>query len=430
MRLRNWRQSDGWTYRWLAPFGEAQLWAFFRKIYLHNIHGVPSDRPALLAVNHPTAFVDPIFLTSFIDPPVYNMTRGDVFQKAWARRLMLSINMFPVYRKRDGYSERDRNNEVFEFCYQKLRERRTVVIYVEGEHHLDKRVRPPQKGIARIAFGAMERHGLDDLEIIPVGVNYHYGDRPRDVAMVNVGQPILVKPYFDEAKNAPGAAMSRLLADIENGLKINCLHLAHEGDDELAEQLLALHRSDHPEPLLPTVLHSNAPFVAEKQLLENLNRLPETEKSDLKKQTGDYFAALKKAGLEDFALRQPGWGGVGWTTFLVLFVPVFLAGWLTSRPVAWLARWAVSKVKKREFFGSVLMGAGFVVGMIYYPFLLLLAALSGEVAWVGAALLLPLLGWFSIIYEDVWLRWRAVRRAGRSGERAKLLALRAGIVLP
>ena len=430
MRLRNWRQSDGWTYRWMAPLGETQLWAFFRKIYLHNIRGVPSDRPVLLAVNHPTAFVDPIFLTSFIEPPVYNMTRGDIFRKSWARRFMLSINMFPVYRKRDGYSERDRNNEVFEFCYQKLRERRTVVIYVEGEHHLDKRVRPPQKGIARIVFGAMERHGLDDLEIIPVGVNYHYGDRPRDVAMVNVGQPILVKPYFDEAKNAPGPAMARLLADIENGLKINCLHLEHEGDDALAEQLLELLRSDQPEPILPPVLHSNAPFLAEKALLDKLNRLPETEKSDLKKRTDTYFAALEKMGLEDFALRQPGWGGAGWAAFLVLFLPVFLAGWLTSRPVAWLARWAVTKVKKREFFGSVLMGSGFVVGLVYYPFLLLLAAFSGEVEWFGAALLLPLLGWFSIIYEDVWLRWRAVRRADACPRKAELRAMRDGILLP
>ena len=57
-----------------------------------------------------------------------------------------------------------------------------VTIYVEGEHHLEKRVRPIQKGIVRIAFGACEKLGddLKDLQIIPVGVNYVAGDQWRD----------------------------------------------------------------------------------------------------------------------------------------------------------------------------------------------------------------------------------------------------------
>ena len=31
--------------------------------------------------------------------------------------------MFPVFRQRDGYQGRDRNDEVFEFCQQKLQDR-------------------------------------------------------------------------------------------------------------------------------------------------------------------------------------------------------------------------------------------------------------------------------------------------------------------
>jgi hypothetical protein len=81
--------------------------------------------------------------------------------------------MFPVYRKKDGYGERDRNDEVFDYVKGKLLEGVAVNIFVEGEHHLDKRVLPMQKGIARIAFGTYQDHRLDDLQIVPVGCNYN-----------------------------------------------------------------------------------------------------------------------------------------------------------------------------------------------------------------------------------------------------------------
>lgn len=402
------------------------LWAFFRKMHLHNLAGVPADRPVLLAVNHPTAFVDPIILCVHLEPPIYNMTRGDIFRKPFFRWFMRSINMFPVFRKRDGYTERDRNDEVFEFCHEKLRQRRVVTIYVEGEHHLEKRVRPLQKGIARIAFGAMQQHGLDDLAIIPIGVNYVHGDRPRDEAMVNVGPPIAVKPYFEAAQTAPGAALNSLLSEIHARLCDLCLHVENPDDGALAEQLLELHRSDQPVPALPPISRSAQRFLAEKAVLDRLNQSPEPEKNALRAQAADYFAALQQTGLRDFALRQPSLGSGSWLLFFALFFVPFAAGWLTSLPIARLARWvAERKVKKREFFGSVMLGVGFLSGLIYYLGILVACLLTGDALWISAGLLLPLLGWFSLIYAETWARWLAARRANRAPNRAHLLRLRA-----
>ena len=116
MDYRNIRKSKGWIYNLLLPSIHLEYRKLFQKIHLHNRKGVPANKPVLIASNHPTAFIDPLFFCIFFDPPVYNMTRGDIFRKPFFRKLLEHCNMFPVYRQRDGYDKRDRNDEVFEYC--------------------------------------------------------------------------------------------------------------------------------------------------------------------------------------------------------------------------------------------------------------------------------------------------------------------------
>jgi 1-acyl-sn-glycerol-3-phosphate acyltransferase len=400
-------------------------YGFFRKIYVHNRHGVPSDKPVLLAANHPTAFVDPMLLCSYLDPPIYNMTRGDIFQKPLFRKLMEEVNMFPVYRVRDGYAGRDRNDEVFEYCIDKLHNRRVVTIYVEGEHHLEKRVRPTQKGIARIAFAAYERHQLEDLQIVPAGCNYVWGDRSRDEVMVNIGAPIFVKDYWADYQKDPNGTIQRLCSNIEKALKSVCYHVEKTSDDDLAEHLLTLHRSDNPEPVLPAVIYNNRRFQQEKAVLDRLNAMPEFEKTTLRERTERYFAALEKANLDDAALMNPRWGNWGWLVFFAVGFLLALIGWLGSFPFVRLAKYvADTKAKKREFYSSVRIGVGFLSGIPYYFLLFLICLFTFKPMWIAMGLSLPLLGWFAEIYREMWVRWQAARRAARHPQRAELLKLR------
>ncbi len=406
------------------------LRAFFRKMYVHNRKGVPTDKPVLLAVNHPTAFVDPCLLCVFLDSPIYNMTRGDIFRKPFFRKLLESINMFPVFRARDGYASRGRNDEVFEFCRQKLEQHRIVTIYVEGEHHLDRHIRPMQKGIARIAFGAYAATPSPDLQIIPAACNYAFGDRPRDEVSVNVGNPIFVRNYWEEYQIDPNAATSRLLHDIRDALIRLSLHIEDKDDQPLAEQLLHLVRAEQASALLPIVEYNNRRFLLEKSVCERINHLSPAEKSDLKSKTDSYARALKKAGLDDAALMHPEWGTpVKMALFIAGFLP-FLAGYLSSWPVIRTASAVTRKVvKKREFKSSVHMGVGHLFGMLYYFLLFAASLFTANPWWIALALALPVLGWFSMFYRENWTRWLQARRAQRHPERDNLLHLRAAISL-
>lgn len=422
------RQSSGKAYPYIAQVSPLMLRVFMRKIYLHNSKGVPTDKPVLLAANHPTAFLDPVLLCSFLPPPLYNMTRGDIFKKPFFRQLMENINMFPVFRVRDGYTGRDRNDEVFEFCRRKLLEKRVVTIYVEGEHHLEWRVRPLQKGIARIAFDTLAKHELSDLQIVPAGCNYLYGDRARDEAMIVIGEPLPLQPYWEQYRHDPNAAMIRLMADLDVALKKVCLHVEDSADLPLAAQLLTLNRSKNPPALVPVVEYHDRRFRGEKVVCDRLNALPAGDKSVLRERAGRYFDALEAAGLTDEALMNPHWAA-WWRLplFAAGFIP-FFAGFLGVYPVIGLSRWVARKtVKKREFYSSVQMGVGFLGGSLYYA-LIFLASLFTRNPWcISLALALPVLGWFSMVYREGWMRWTQARKALRHPERVRLSAMRSDI---
>jgi 1-acyl-sn-glycerol-3-phosphate acyltransferase len=429
MRLDLFYKSTGKNYLWLEPLMHIALRIFFRKIYLYNRQGVPGLKPVLIASNHPTAFVDPILFCEFFDPPVYNMTRGDIFRKPFFRKLMESVNMFPVFRHRDGYGERDRNDETFEYCKNKLRDGHTINIFVEGEHHLDKRVLTPiQKGIARIAFSTFENYPSDDLQIVPVGCNYVFGDRVRDEIKLNVGEPIFVKNYWKTYLENPNAAIASLCSDIETALKSVCYHIEKREDDTLAERLLVLWRSENPASLLPVVEHSGDRFFAEKAVLDRLNTLSDLEKNELREKTDAYFAALEKAGLNDEALSHPEHAGFGWLFFLTIgFVP-FVTGGVLSWPVRWLANFATNKlVKKREFRTSILLGVAYLSGLLYCAIFLAAGLITGSPMLISLALLLPLLAWFYLFYREIFARWMAAGKAVKHPLRKELLALRRAI---
>ncbi len=425
------RYSSGTLYVIFHPLVLLVFRMFFRKLYIHNRHAVPAAKPVLVASNHPTAFIDPLLLCCFLNPPLYNMTRGDIFRKPFFRKLLEEVNMFPVFRHRDGYNSRDRNDEVFDFCIERLHTNHAVGIYVEGEHHSDKRLRPLQKGLARIAFGAYEQYRQPDLQIVPAGCNYAFADRPRDIGMVNIGQPIFVRDYWELYQQNSASAIKRLNEDIEKALLPLCYHIADPADDVLAEQLLTLHRSDNPNALLPVVVFDGKPFLREKKILDDLTTLSVAAKAILQERAGRYFETLKHAGLNDAALANPGWGRMTWLVFLVgAWVP-FVVGYIARLPVLSLALYiSGTKVQKKEFYGSVFFGVEMLGGLVYFLLLLGISFFVANPYLIALVLLTPLLGWFSVFYGEIFTRWRAARAAAAYAGRAELLSLRSQLTTP
>jgi glycerol-3-phosphate O-acyltransferase/dihydroxyacetone phosphate acyltransferase len=399
--------------------------AFFRNIYINNRERVPLGKPVLLAVNHPTAFLEPFLLCTYLDPPLYNMARGDIFRKPWVRKVLYSLNMFPVFRAKDGYTGRNRHDDMLRFCYERLRASQVVSVYVEGMNHLEKHVRPVQRGVAAIAFHALVEDGLDDLVIVPAGCNYVWGERARDTAFVNIGEPIEVRAFRALHEEQPRKAMNDLCAAVEAALKSLCYHVEDTRDFKLAEDLLTLHRSDAAYPALPVVQFDHLRFWREKAVLDTLNTASEADKSQWSTALKAYNKALKTAGLDDYSVvGAPRWRWA-WALYFLAFFPVFAIGRITSFPVMAVAKTITrAVVRRKEFISSVWLASGYLFGMLYYLTLLVLAIALGGFLHGIIAILLPALGWYAMLYREHFLRWWGMGRAWMSGKRAVLMALR------
>jgi 1-acyl-sn-glycerol-3-phosphate acyltransferase len=416
----------------VRPMANLALRTFFRKIHISHAERIPRDKPVILAANHPTAFIEPCVLACFLDRPLYFLVRGDLFKKTIYEKMLRALHMLPVYRMKDrGYAYLKRNYETFNYCYEALNENKTVMILAEGRTIHEKRLRPLQKGTARIAFGTLEQYPEQEIYIVPVGVNYTYADRPGSEVMIDFGEPILASRYWARYQENANEAIAEFTDDLRRELEKRVIIIDRVFDEELTEQLFLLSRSERLLPFFPDITGKDQPFRTEKGIADRVNEMEETARLSLLKKTRPYFDALEKFKLTDADLKraETGMERPGW---------IFFLGWLPYqlirlffRPPMALAKYiADSRVKTIEFYSSVWIASNIGTILIYYLLWFLLSALSGWWLLFLLALLFLPLGYASFWYHDHRKQWRGQQRVKKLTEekRADLLDQRREII--
>ena len=183
--------------------------AFFSRIEIVGTENIPRDRAIIFAPNHQNAFLD-AFMVGCISPVgIHYLTRADVFNNPF-RWFMDALQMMPIYRIRDGFGQLSQNAGVFEACRKLFSQRKSVLIFPEGNHGENYYLRPLTKGISRLACESQEAMENDELWIQPVGLNYFDLRKPRRKAMVVFGKPLRVKDYMDEYNHQKAKALKDL----------------------------------------------------------------------------------------------------------------------------------------------------------------------------------------------------------------------------
>lgn len=132
-----------------------------------------SNRPLILACNHPNSFFDALVIGAFHPRKMYFLARGDAFVNPFVDRLLRMMNMYPVYRMSEGKDKLDKNHETFADCIDVLKQNGCVLIFSEGICINEWKLRPLKKGTARLAWMCWAEQGLKDMIVQPVGINYH-----------------------------------------------------------------------------------------------------------------------------------------------------------------------------------------------------------------------------------------------------------------
>ncbi len=392
-------------YAILQPLMRLALRIFFRKIYFSNAEVIPWGKPLIIASNHPTAFMEPLIYCSFLRQPLHSITRGDVFARPFFGKILKSLYMVPIFRFKDGFGNLKLNNASFEHCYQTLADKKAILIFSEGRTKLEKRLRPIQKGTARMAFGTWESLGNTDLDIqiVPVGLNYVSGNCFRDEVMIRFDAPISLREYEKMYHENPIRSVTKLTEELKNKLEKLVIIVADTNDDEFAEQLLTIRRNELYDGVLPIVSESNKRLEAEKRVADRICQMSDDEKVFWKKETADYFKKLDENSIKDDILAKniP----IGWknqTARVLGFLPATIGYVANILPVSLAQRIANKRVSADhvEFFTPVLIGSSLLLYLIYYLFLLIFAGIFNQlIVWL-CLLILPFLGYYAVTYYE------------------------------
>lgn len=213
------------------------LFFYFRTFKVFGKGNIPQDKAVLVLGNHQSALIDPLLLAVVFPQFAYYLTRAGVFQNKWVRTLLKSVNMLPVYRKRDGWNNLTNNTPVFENCRTLLCRKETVVIFPEGSHNLKRTVRPLSKGFTRIVLDTLNACPDTDMYLLPVGFNYEDAANFPDSASVYFGNPLraaeLVSDDIHESRRVLKSTVYQELTKLTT-------HLPTEHYDEQLRRLEAI----------------------------------------------------------------------------------------------------------------------------------------------------------------------------------------------
>lgn len=151
--------------------------------------------PLLIAANHPNSFLDAIILSSLYKQPIYSLARGDAFANRFYTKILVALNMLPVYRVSEGVENLDHNYTTFDACQKLFQENKIVLIFSEGRCINEWHLRPLKKGTARLAMAAWKKN--IPLKVLPLGINYSSFRKFGKIVHLNFGN-LISKEYIQE----------------------------------------------------------------------------------------------------------------------------------------------------------------------------------------------------------------------------------------
>ncbi len=354
-----------------------RLWAgitavfFFRRYRVVKDEPIPGDQPVIFAVNHQSAFLDPVLIGITSGRKPWYLTRAGVFQGQLVRFILNAIHMLPVYRQRDGVNVKHANQDTFAACVKILDGKGSVLIFPEGNHGMLKYLRIPlRKGMARIAFEAESINNFElGLLIVPVGINYEHPTKFRTDVFIKYGKPYSITSFRDVYLQSPSEAYNQLNRQLEEKMAELMVNITpRERYDEIEQEWMEHRiREDSLEQQFFSDREDIEVLASGKQLKDR-----PSEKSDV----------------------------LNWILRILGF-PFFIAGALLNLPIFLISRFVLKrKVKDPHFLQSI----KFVLGMAGVPVITALESLAlyflFGTFWIPF-FSIPLLG---IIAYDYWDR--------------------------
>jgi 1-acyl-sn-glycerol-3-phosphate acyltransferase len=263
-------------YKAVRIYVKIGLFFLFKKVLVYGKENIPKKGAVIFIGNHQNALIDALLVPTTNSRDVHFLTRASAFKIGIVSQILRSLKMIPVFRIRDGIRKMEKNVEVFEQCIEILKLEKGIQIFAEGDHHLERRIRPFKKGFARIILGALQKYPDLAIYIVPIGINYDSHLNFPSSTSVYYGKPIIANQYIN-ARN-PDLKFTEITNQVSNALKNLTLHIEDSANyDEIILKLKALD------------INYLDPFEANK-ILKNIESIPSEE--IVKKKKINWFAPI------------------------------------------------------------------------------------------------------------------------------------------
>jgi hypothetical protein len=320
------------------------------------------------------------------------------------------MHLIPIHRREDSPDQPINNEEAFAASFKALQQKKTLLIFPEGNSFNQRRLRKIKTGTARIALGAEANSNNSlSIKILPVGLNYSAPTRFRSDVFVNVGEPITAADYAMAYKQDGPAAVLALTEEIRQRLEALIIHTPTDEEDELARQVHAIYKERLSEAIPLQARPHEQDFLHAQAIIRSISHFSQTQPARvavLKQKLNDYMLQLKRLRLQDalmgkrsdVVLRQ----AILNLLYLVLGLPLYLYGLLHNYlPYIIPSKVAGAVTKEEEWRAPVML----TVGIFTFPLFYLLEVglvrswLHPTLPWsVLYFLSLPLSGFFSFYY--------------------------------
>ena len=405
------------AFRYYLQFVNSGL--YFRKEHMVGIENVPvNGTPCVVVSNHQNCLNDPLSVVlNLTDRRMNFIARANVFNNPIAGAFLRKIGMLPAYRmSHEGLAAVSKNKDMMNASSNALCDGETLMMYPEAGHQ-DKRWLGTFKiGYLKIAFEAAEKFNFErDVMILPSANHYSNYFHARTDMLIRFGEPISLKPYYEEYKAEPRTTMLKINEIVRERIKDLMLHIE---DLEHYEQIDFLRETGYGRKYaiehgykfryLPSRLLSDQKLVS--ALQDAYNEHPE-EMEKIYEDTATLEKGLKDLKIRDWlfirdhklpmAILRGLWLLILLPLFIISIIPT---GLLFLLPKIFLKAW----IKDKMFYSSFYVGVSVFISVpicLIVPFVLL--AVFANIWWaLGYLVAFPFM--FVLAWNYMRLFWRFV----------------------
>jgi len=411
----------------------------FNRVYYkfdyHGMENIPRGKPIILAPNHVNAFLDPVLIGMMMRREIRFFARGDVFKGTFTKWILDQLNISPVYRIQEGYSELKKNDKTFEECKRRLLNNEVILMFPEGICIQERRLRPLKKGLARIVFQTAASVDFNkDILILPVGINYTDAKRFRSKVVIDFGKPLSILAYKESFAADPAKTINEFTKVLENKMKPQLVIIENSENETLVAAIEEIFMKQWIESKSGNPSDLKQQYKASKEIAAMVNTLTTTHPElieSLRLKTEAYIQKLNTFNLRDHLLDPAAINKMNLFSFLkdsliiYLGMPLYAIALLFNFPPYYIAkRVSDTRIKNVEFYASVYSNLAMIIWLVYYGFQLVIVGLL-VLHWpllAVYALIVPLLGFFAIRFNTVMKkirgRWRLLRMVRKERDTA------------